>query len=151
MQGLWKFRIEEFPPVRGCMDERERQGDLIGFPTRSPISQALRDVARPTISPRATWRQEADREESPPQESPPRNCPRDGHLFGVIRPSRQLHFRFIWNIHNPFVCLSPGMSASVKGESLETRRVYGAGPGPGLRGMDSPWLFEDLPDWYHGP
>jgi len=25
----------EFPPVRGCMDEPERPGDLIGFPTRS--------------------------------------------------------------------------------------------------------------------
>lgn len=143
MQGLWKFRIEGFPPVRGCRNDRVRQGDLIGYFRRlGPICQALRDVARPTISPRATWCQKADREESSP-----RNGPQGGHLLGVIRRSRELHFRFIWNIHNPFVCLPPGMSASVKGESFETR----SDAGPGLGDMDSPWLFEDLPERYRGP
>jgi hypothetical protein len=94
--------------------------------------------------PQSDLAQKADHEESSP-----RHSLRGGHLFGVIRRSRQLHFRFIWNLHNPFVCLSPGMSASVKGESFETRRVNDAGPG--LGDMDSPWLFEDLPEWYRGP
>jgi len=31
MQGVRKFRIEEFPLVRGCMDNRERQGDVIAI------------------------------------------------------------------------------------------------------------------------
>jgi hypothetical protein len=40
MQGVWKFRIEEFPPVRDCMDDRERQGDVIGYFRRlGPICQ----------------------------------------------------------------------------------------------------------------
>jgi hypothetical protein len=114
------------------------------FPKARSNFQPSEIVARPTISPRATWRQKADREECSS-----RNCPRGGHLFGVIRRSRQLPFGFIWNIHNPFACLPTGMSAFVKGESFETRSVYDAGPG--LGDMASPWLSEDLPEWYRGP
>lgn len=139
---LERFRIEEFPPFRDCMDDRERQGDLIA------ISEGWVQFASPprcrssNVSPRATWRKKADYEESSP-----RHSLRGGHLFGVIRRSRHLHFRFIWNIHNPFVCLSPGMSASVRGESFETRRVRVCDAGPGLGDMNS----EDRPEWYRGP
>ena len=127
------------------MDDRERQGDVIGYFRRlGPICQPSEVSLVQRSAPERLG-----------AKKPTVKSPRlatvlgGGHLFGVIRRSRQLHFRFIWNIHNPSVCLSSGMSASVKGESFETRREYDAGPG--LGDIDSPWLFEDLPEWYRGP